>query len=137
MKTLIRQQDELFGLAAERICSLVREKPDAAVTLAAGLGQLADEETTRRNCQAVREDRAYTTRRLTEMGFSVIPSAANFVFATSPKIGGKELYLKLKERGILVRHFDTPRLKEYNRITIGNREQMEALLDAVKSILEE
>lgn len=106
------------------------------MTLAAGLGQLADEETTRRNCQTVADNREYTARRLTEMGFSVIPSAANFVFATCPKIPGKELYLRLKDRGILVRHFDTARLKEYNRITIGSREQMDALLSAVQSILE-
>ena len=107
------------------------------VTLAAGLGQLADEKTTQRNCRAIIENREYTTRALEQMGFSVIPSCANFVFATCPKIGGKDLYLRLKDAGILVRHFDTPRLKDYNRITIGSREQMDALLGAVKTILEE
>ncbi len=107
------------------------------MTLAAGLGQLADEETTIRNCQTVMDNRDYTTAALTAMGFSVIPSKANFVFATCPKIGGKDLYLKLKEAGILVRHFDTQRLKEYNRITIGSREQMNALLSAIKTILKE
>ena len=107
------------------------------VTLAAGLGQLADEDTTRRNCRAIMDNREYTAEELTKLGFSVIPSRANFLFATCPKIGGRELYLRLKEAGILVRHFDTDRLREYNRITIGNREQMDALLSAVKSILEE
>ena len=107
------------------------------LTLAAGLGQLADEETTRRNCQTIMENREYTAAALTAMGFSVIPSRANFLFATCPRIGGEDLYRQLKERGILVRHFGTQRLTDYNRITIGNREQMEALLSAVKSILEE
>ena len=107
------------------------------LTLAAGLGQLADEETTRRNCQTIIKNREYTAAALTAMGFSVIPSRANFLFATCPRIGGEELYLRLKERGILVRHFGTQRLTDYNRITIGNREQMEALLRAVQSILEE
>ena len=107
------------------------------MTLAAGLGQLADPDTTARNCRAVMDNREYTAQRLTEMGFSVIPSCANFLFATCPDIGGKELYLRLKNRGILVRHFDTGRLREYNRITIGNREQMDALLAAIESILEE
>ncbi len=107
------------------------------VTLAAGLGQLADEETTRRNCQTVMDNREYTTRRLTEMGFAVIPSRANFVFATCPNISGKELYLRLKDKGVLVRHFDTPRLTAYNRITIGSREQMDTLMTAIQSILEE
>lgn len=107
------------------------------MTMAAGLGQLADEAETRRNCQAVMANRAYTTEKLQAMGFTVLPSAANFVFATHPAIRGKDLYLRLKERGILVRHFDTARLTDYNRITIGSRAQMDALLDAIQAILEE
>jgi len=107
------------------------------MTMAAGLGQLADEETTRRNCRTVMDNREYTTRRLTEMGFTVVPSCANFLFATCPAIGGGDLYRRLKDRGVLVRHFDTPRLREYNRITIGSREQMDALLTAIQAILEE
>ena len=107
------------------------------MTMAAGLGQLADEEETRRNCQTVMDNRAYTVAELTKLGFSVLPSAANFVFAKNPAIDGKELYLRLKEAGILVRYFDKPRLREYNRITIGSREQMDALLAAIKQILEE
>ena len=107
------------------------------LTMAAGLGQLADEEETRRNCRAIIQNRQYTITVLSEMGFDVLPSAANFVFAKHPAIGGKDLYLRLKEKGVLVRHFDKVRLKEYNRITIGSREQMEALLTAVKEILED
>lgn len=107
------------------------------MTMAAGLGQLADEEQTQRNCRAIIANREYTTARLREMGFSVLPSAANFVFATHPAIRGKDLYLRLKDRGILVRHFDTLRLREYNRITIGSRGQMDALLAAIQAILEE
>ncbi len=107
------------------------------LTMAAGLGQLIDEAQTRQNCQAVIQNREYTTAELEKMGFSVLPSRANFVFATCPKIGGKKLYLRLKDKGILVRHFDKPRLKEYNRITIGSREQMDAFLTAIKEILEE
>ena len=107
------------------------------MTMAAGLGQLADEDETRRNCQTVMDNRAYTVAKLEKLGFSVLPSAANFVFAKNPAIDGKELYLRLKEAGILVRYFDKERLREYNRITIGSREQMDALLTAIKQILEE
>ena len=107
------------------------------LTMAAGLGQLLDEEQTRQNCQTIVDNRDYTTAVLEAMGFSVLPSKANFVFATHPKIRGKELYRKLKDRGILVRHFDKARLTEYNRITVGSREQMDALLNAIKEILEE
>ena len=107
------------------------------LTMAAGLGQLADEDETRRNCRTVMDNRAYTVAKLEKLGFSVLPSAANFVFAKNPAIDGKELYLRLKEAGILVRYFDKERLREYNRITIGSRAQMDALLAAIKHILEE
>ena len=107
------------------------------MTMAAGLGQLADEDETRRNCRTVMDNRAYTVAELEKLGFSVLPSAANFVFAKNPAIDGKELYLRLKEAGILVRYFDKERLREYNRITIGSRAQMDALLTAIKHILEE
>ena len=107
------------------------------LTMAAGLGQLIDEAQTKQNCQTIIQNREYTVQKLQKMGFSVLPSKANFVFATCPKIGGKKLYLRLKEKGVLVRHFDKSRLTEYNRITIGSREQMDALLTAIQEILEE
>jgi len=108
-----------------------------AMTMAAGLGALEDEEYTQANCKTIMENRAFTTQALREMGFTALESATNFVLAGNPAIGGGELYRSLKEMGILVRFFDTPRLNPYVRITIGTRKQMEALLEAVKTILEE
>ena len=107
------------------------------MTAAAGLGMLADEETTRRNCRTIIDNRAFTVGALTALGFEVVPSMTNFVFARHPKLDGEWLYKTLKERGILVRHFATPRLKEYNRITIGSREQMETLAATVEQIVKE
>ena len=72
-----------------------------------------------------------------ELGFKVIPSSANFLFAESEKIGGEELYLALKSRGILVRHFKKERIKNFNRITIGTIDEMRAFVDAVKNILKD
>ena len=107
------------------------------MTMAAGIGVLSDEEYTRKNCETVMETRTYTAEKLKELGFTMTDSKTNFLFVSHPKLDGKKLYLDLKERGILVRHFDAPRLSPYNRITVGTREQMDALLAQIKSLLEE
>ena len=107
------------------------------MTMAAGLGVLADEAYTRANCRAVTENRAYAAKRMQDMGFTMTDSQANFLFAKHAKIGGKALYTHLRERGILVRHFDTPRLRDYNRITVGSHAQMVTLCDTLEQILKE
>lgn len=107
------------------------------MTMAAGIGALEDVAYFEANCAAVVKNRAWTTEALQALGFTVLPSKANFIFATHPKLDGGMLYRLLKERGVLVRHFEKPRLSEYNRITIGSRQQMEALVDTVKKIMEE
>ena len=104
--------------------------------MAAGVGALEADGYFQVNCGKIMETRDWTTKKLEELGFEVIPSMANFVFAKHPDVPGKGLYLALREKGILVRHFDKPRLKDFNRITIGSREQMKALIRALKEILE-
>ena len=89
------------------------------------------------NCLKIIENREYTEKELTALGFEVLPSKANFLFAKHPKIDGNTLYLKLKQKGILVRHFTKERICQYNRITIGSAEQMKAFIDTVKIILSE
>lgn len=108
-----------------------------SMTLAAGLGALEDEEYTRCNCQRIIENRAYTSRMLLQQGFKVLDSNANFILAGHGNVSGEALYQGLKTRGILVRYFDSPRLRPYVRITIGTRQEMDCLLKAVSEILEE
>ena len=108
-----------------------------SMTLAAGLGTMEDEAYTQINCQTVRENRGYLAGELAKMGFVQTPSMANFIFAKHEKISGERIYTALREKGILVRHFTAPRIAEYNRITIGAREEMEALVQALMEILEE
>lgn len=87
------------------------------------------------NCKTVMENRAYTQNQLIDLGFEVLPSATNFLFARSDKISGERLYLRLKEKGILVRHFKLERIKEFIRITIGSKTQMDLFIKSVKEIL--
>ena len=108
-----------------------------SMTLAAGLGALEDEAYTRSNCRTIMENRAYLSRELTKLGFSVTDSSANFVFARHGSADGGELYRRLKQNGVLVRHFDAPRIRSYNRITVGTREQIDVLLGALREVLEE
>ena len=105
--------------------------------MAAGVGALIDKEYFEKNVETVKQNREYTTKELKKLDFTVLPSQTNFVFAKSDKIGGEELYLKLKANGILVRHFSLERIKDFNRITIGNTEEMQTLIKTITKILEE
>ena len=107
-----------------------------SATLALGVGAMEDEAYTHTICATIAETRAYTLSALRDLGFEVADSYANFVFAKTPKLSGAEVYRRLKENGVLVRHFDKPLITDYNRITIGTREQMDILLDNLKKILE-
>ena len=89
------------------------------------------------NCRVITENREYTAQALTSKGFAVLPSKANFLFAKSGAISGKDLYLTLKARGVLVRWFDKDRIRDFCRITVGTRRQMDILLDNVRAILRE
>ncbi|MCQ2463091.1 MAG: histidinol-phosphate transaminase [Clostridia bacterium] len=105
-----------------------------SMTMAAGIGALEDGEYFRKCCDEIIKNREWTTEQLKKLGFIMTDSSANFVFARHPNVDGKEIYLTLKQKGILVRHFDKERLKQYNRITIGSAEQMRILTEALKEI---
>ena len=106
------------------------------LTLKAGQAALEDTAYFEKTRAAIIDTRAWTMQQLTDRGFTVLDSRANFVFASTGRINGGELYKELKGNGILVRHFDAPRIDNWLRITIGTPEQMQALMDAVDKILE-
>ncbi len=81
--------------------------------------------------------REKTKKELIALGFAVTDSRANFLLASPPFMHGRDLYLALRERGILVRYLGDPHIPDYIRITIGSEEEMEAFLTATKQILEE
>lgn len=106
------------------------------LSLIAGAAAVEDAAYFETCCKAIQGNRAWLTGELERLGFMVLPSSANFVFAKSDRISGGDLYRQLKENGILVRWFDRGRLRDFVRITIGSMEQMAALADALDRILE-
>lgn len=131
-----------FGIANEALIDdLVQMKYATnpynvnAMTMAAGIGCLADEEYTKKNCGAIIENRAFITRALLELGFVLTDSRANFVFAKHPDYQGEYLYTALREKGILVRHFKSARICDYLRITVGSEEECKALVHALSGIV--
>ena len=106
-------------------------------TMAAGVGSLEDEAYTKENCKKIIATRERTKKELMELGFEMTDSMTNFIFAKHPEIDGEKIYLDLKARGILVRYFSKPLLCQYNRITVGTDEQMDALISALKEIIGE
>ena len=105
------------------------------MTQAAGIAAFREDEYYMANCRRIMETRAYTAEKLEKLGFTVIPSMTNFLLTRGP-VPGRELYLSLKERGILVRWFDLPRIRDYIRVSIGSREQMDLFLSAAADILD-
>ena len=106
------------------------------LTMAAGVAALEADAYYKENCRKIMEARSFTIAGLEALGFDVIPSQANFVFASHPQIDGAYLYQELKNRGILIRHFSSERMRNYNRITIGTQQQMQLLLNTIKTIME-
>ncbi len=106
-----------------------------SMTMAAGIGILNDEAYTRANCSEIMGVREYTAVELKRLGFICTDSKANFIFAKHADKSGEYIYEKLRENSILVRHFEKERIKDYNRITVGTKEQMDAMLSVLKNIL--
>ena len=107
------------------------------MTEAAGVAALNENEYYKNNCKIIECNRKLTENSLKKLDFEVLPSLTNFVFARASWVGGEALYQKLKQRGILVRHFNKDRIRDYVRITIGTAEQMQILFAAIEEIRKE
>lgn len=106
-----------------------------SMTQAAGLAALANGAYDEEHCLEVARVREYVRAQLVLRGFKVTESVTNFLFAKPPKMGGEDYYLALKSRGVLVRHFGAARIRDYVRVTIGTREQMDEFLKRTDEIL--
>ena len=104
-----------------------------AMTQAAGLGSLEDNDYYRNNIRLICSTRQLVKPALAQMGFEVLDSSANFVFARHEKLSGARIFEALKKRKIMIRHFEN--LSAWNRITIGTPEQMQILLRSLEEII--
>ncbi len=107
------------------------------LTMIAGIEAMRDHEYFASCVSAIVRQREESAKALKALGFTVLPSAANFLFASPPGMDGRTYYRKLKERGVLVRYLDQPTLTGFVRISVGSAAQMRALTDATKEILKE
>lgn len=107
------------------------------LTQAAGVASLENEAYFQDCRDEIIRNRSYLAENLQKIGFSPLDSQANFLFTTHENLSGPFLYQALKERKILVRHFDENPIENYLRITIGTREQMDVLLLKLEEIVEE
>ena len=108
-----------------------------SVTMAAGIAAVKDTYYRDQCINRIVTNREQFKSDLAKLGFHVIPSKANFVFCYHDAISSSELCEKLKEEGILTRHFADKKLDKYLRITIGTEQEMAVVLIAIKEILAE
>jgi histidinol-phosphate aminotransferase len=106
-----------------------------ALALAGAEAALLDTRSFEYNLGMLRNNKEYLEERLTDMGFKLVPSRANFIFTKHPDIDSRELYEKLKEEKILIRHFRGPVQSEYVRISIGSMMEIKKLCTAIDGIL--
>ncbi|WP_137974934.1 histidinol-phosphate transaminase [Pseudomonas sp. F(2018)] len=121
--------------ALERIKNSFNSYPLDRMAIVGAAAAFEDEDYFRETCQRVIDSREQVVAALSGLGFEVLPSAANFVFARHPQKDAGELAAALREHGVIVRHFKQQRIAQFLRITIGNPEQNLALLDALEHVL--
>ncbi len=121
--------------ALNRIKNSFNSYPIDSIAQTAALASLADEDYFRQSSARIIATREAMTRQLTGLGFEVLPSGANFVFARHQSMAAEQLYLQLKAKGVLVRYFNKPRIDNYLRITVGTDAEVATLISKLKELL--
>ena len=121
--------------ALERVKNSFNSYPLDRLAIVGAVAAIADEAHFADCCRRVIATRDTLTADLSALGFDVLPSAANFVFARHPQRDAAELAMALRERGIIVRHFRLPRIDQFLRITVGTDAECAALTEALRGIL--
>ena len=121
--------------ALERVKNSFNSYPLDRLAIAGAVAAFEDRDYFETTCQAVIATRENLVGELKALGFEVLPSAANFIFARHPQHDAEKSALALRQRSIIVRHFRLPRIEQFLRITVGTDEQCAALVAALKEIL--
>ena len=108
-----------------------------SLTMVAAIEAMRDREYFRRCVEQIQTQRERSARELRALGFTVLASATNFLFASPPGMDGQTYYKALKARGVLVRYLSQPTLERYVRITVGSALQMQSLIQATQDIFRE
>ena len=125
--------DLIEGL--ERVKNSFNSYPLGRLAQAGAIAAIEDQAHLEETSTKVIQTRTKLIEELSNLGFETLPSTANFIFTRHPKHTGAKLYQALRDRGIIVRHFKSPRIEEFLRITIGTDEQSDELVTALKEIL--
>ncbi len=120
--------------ALERVKNSFNSYPMDKVAIAGGVAAFEDKAYFEQTCHAIIADREKLTQQLIGLGFEVLPSAANFIFARHQQKDAMQIAAALREKAIIVRHFKLPRIEQFLRITIGKPEENQLLVDALATI---
>lgn len=119
----------------ERMKNSFNSYPLSRVALAGAEAAVRDQDWLKQKCNQIISVRAYSVAELERLGFDVLPSAANFIFARPNHVSAETLYLTLKDKGVLVRYFKQARINEFLRITIGTQGEMQVLVQTIESLM--
>ncbi|WP_010240642.1 histidinol-phosphate transaminase [Clostridium arbusti] len=131
----LAQEELIDGL--NRIKNSMNSYTIDRVAAKAAVAAIKDEEHFKDCTSKIMDTREMVVSKLKEIGFEVVPSKANFIFASHPKINGEKLFFTLRENGLLVRYFNKPRINNYLRITIGSEEEMNIFVEKLQKIVDD
>ena len=119
----------------EKIKNSFNSYPLDRIAQKAAVAAIEDEQHFKETCAKIIKTRDYTFDKLVELGYKVLSSKTNFLFVSHERFSGRELFLRLRQEGILARHFPKPNIENWLRITIGTDEEMGILIEKLKGLV--
>ena len=131
-----------FAIGSEKLVSVLEAVKNSynsytvdSISIAAGVASILDDDYFKQTCSRIIETRQYVTAQMRSMGFKVLDSKTNFIFATKDDASMKDMFEYLKTQKVYIRYFSLPRIENYVRITIGTDREMEIFLEKVKEYI--